>query len=118
MPVLVADRSGVARREIRRDYGREAVPSYSDRGSAARADNDYAQPAYDRQTAESYLPYYGSDAPSYGRGPAQSYPAYDRDDAPYRPSYGREAEQWGSPPTPDGTATYQRYAPYPWRNAW
>jgi hypothetical protein len=120
MPVLVADRSGMARREVRRNYAQETARSYSDRGAATRSyDSTAPQPAYDRGTAESYLPYYGSDAPSYGRGPAQPYPAYDRDDAPYRPSYGREAEQWGSPPTPDAASAYrQYYGPYPWRNAW
>jgi L,D-transpeptidase ErfK/SrfK len=102
IPIVVADRSGMARLHRRPAYDRQTVQ---------RFDRAPAQPAYDRAAAQSYVPPYGRNAtqPDYYSGSAQ-YPAYGN----------RETEQWGPPPAPyGGPSTYRRVGPYSWTNgAW
>lgn len=90
MPVLAADRSGMARMQRR--------PTY-DRLTAQRYDRQATQPSYQPAPAPSYLPYSGSEplqsyAPYDQGSQEQRYQRYyDRGALPYQPYYRREAVQ-------------------------
>ena len=102
IPVLVADRSGMARLHRRPAYDRQTAQGY---------DRAVAQPAYDRAPVQSYAPYYGRDTiqPDDYSGSAQPYPAYANP----------EAERWSPPPPYGSPGTYRRTGPYSWTNgAW
>ena len=109
VPVLIADRSGIARQQTRPDYSSEATTASYDRGAAAyvygrEAAGSSAVPAYGREAS---YPVYGPPSSYYGDG-VQSYPPYN---AP-------PPEQWGPPPAGYGTPYgYRRFGPYP-NNPW
>jgi hypothetical protein len=98
MPILVADKSGLARLQQRRQiearraydtspaqrYAREAAQAY-DRQATQAYDREPARPAYGPEPtpAYSYAPYYGDQSvrsylPYHGPEPAQPYERYYR----------------------------------------
>ena len=122
IPVVVADRSGMARNRPRPDYTREAARSPYDRDAAAAGSygRDIVGQPYEREaTGSSYRPEYGQGAaypayppyPSYYGGPAQAYPSYGAS----------PPASWSSPPAPYYSSDpYRRSGPYPWSgsSAW
>jgi|SRR5580700_6502367 L,D-transpeptidase ErfK/SrfK len=109
VPVLIADRSGIARQQTRPDYNREATSASYDRGAAGYS--------YGREAAgSSAVPAYGRDAsyPTYGQ--PSSY--YGDGVQAYLPHNAPPPEQWGPPPAGYGTPYgYRRFGPYP-NNPW
>lgn len=132
IPVVAADRSGMARNRARPDYTREAartdpaaLPPY-DRDPTSRSayGGDIVGQPYDRATAgSSYTPDYRQG--DYGRGASYypSYPAYPPygGPPPAYPSYTAAPPGQGSSPQPMyGDPDSYRRGPYPWSgsSAW
>ena len=111
IPVVVADRSGMARNRTQPSYTREAAQT-----------DPAARPPFDRATTGS------SYAPDYGRGTGYypsypSYPAYSYSGGPppaYPPYNAAAPGPWSAPPPMYGDPDSYRRGPYPWSasSAW
>lgn len=130
IPVVVADRSGMARNRTQPNYTREAArtdpaapPPYGrDAASRSSYGGDMVGQPYDRAMAgSSYAPDYGRGASYYPSYP--SYPAYSYSGGPppAYPSYNAPSPgPWSAPQPMYGDPDSYRRGPYPWSgsSAW
>ena len=130
IPVVVADRSGMARNRAQPNYTREAArtdptapPPYGrDASSRSSYGGDIVGQPYDRAMAgSSYAPDYGQGASYYPAYPSRPAYSYYGSPPPAYPSYNAASPPpWSAPPSVYGDPDSYRRGPYPWSgsSAW